>query len=150
MEQLSLALLSRRTIGCRKLNASDRNTKRRAAYAKLTPEERKKQVHIDGVTEWITNNREKHYWYNMKCRYGISQEWYESTLRAQGGGCAICGKGPGGSRKHFQVDHDHACCPGRKSCGKCLRGLMCSGCNLFTGFIEKNPGVFEKIKAYLK
>lgn len=29
----------------------------------------------------------------------------------------------------FVVDHDHACCPTERSCGSCIRGVICRGCN---------------------
>jgi hypothetical protein len=32
-----------------------------------------------------------------------------------------------------EVDHDHGCCPGRKSCGKCTRGLLHPACNSWLG-----------------
>jgi len=35
-------------------------------------------------------------------------------------------------------DHDHVCCSGKKSCGKCLRGLLCHGCNTKLGALENN------------
>lgn len=34
------------------------------------------------------------------------------------------------------VDHDHECCPGDASCGECIRGALCSRCNVFLGLIE--------------
>lgn len=50
-------------------------------------------------------------------------------LEAQGGVCAICQH----SDPNLLVDHDHACCPGRESCGKCVRGLLCQRCNTGLG-----------------
>lgn len=57
------------------------------------------------------------------------------------GTCELCqrplylGKGKGGSQG-FAVDHDHGCCSGDKSCGTCVRGLLCTACNVSLGHIE--------------
>lgn len=105
------------------------------------------------TTRWRNkgNNREKHFWYGQKVRYGITKEWYEKKLAEQGGGCAMCGKPPEDRprHRHLNVDHDHRCCPGRKSCGKCLRGLLCFKCNWLLGFVEKNDAFIIKAGRYL-
>lgn len=31
------------------------------------------------------------------------------------------------------IDHDHKCCPGHRSCGSCVRGIVCRSCNLLYG-----------------
>ncbi|MGJ5831411.1 endonuclease domain-containing protein [Streptomyces ossamyceticus] len=82
--------------------------------------------------------------------YGIGVSQYESLLLAQGGGCAICGGAPkDGPSLH--VDHDHACCPDRKrSCGSCLRGLLCEDCNRVLGMFRDDVSRFESAIAYLK
>lgn len=38
------------------------------------------------------------------------------------------------------VDHDHDCCPGGWSCGRCVRGLICSECNVLEGKIRVTYG----------
>lgn len=74
--------------------------------------------------------------------YKVEPGWYESKLSSQGGGCAICGTAPAeGSRLH--VDHDHGCCPfepkkGTEACGNCVRGLLCPGCNVALGHLERS------------
>lgn len=72
---------------------------------------------------------------NLKALYNITPEQYDEMLEAQGGVCGICGKPPMGSRR-LAVDHDHRCCPGSKSCGECVRGLLCGSCNPKLGFYE--------------
>ena len=36
----------------------------------------------------------------------------------------------------LHVDHDHACCVGRRSCGQCVRGVLCARHNLLIGQFE--------------
>jgi len=74
----------------------------------------------------------------LKCYYRISPEDYGQMLEEQGGVCGICGKAPAGKR--LAVDHDRRCCPGKRSCGECVRGLLCGSCNPKLGFYE----IFEE------
>lgn len=69
--------------------------------------------------------------HNLRCFYRLTLEEYERKLVAQSGGCAVCGEPPGARR--LAVDHDRRCCPGNRSCGRCVRGLLCLGCNNGTG-----------------
>ena len=83
--------------------------------------------------------------------YKITPEWYAATLAAQGGGCAICGShDPGKNMARFCVDHDHACCPGTRSCGKCNRGLLCRKCNAMLGHANDSPALLRGAAAYLE
>jgi hypothetical protein len=56
--------------------------------------------------------------------------------------CALCrrtfytGKNHGVGSGGLAVDHDHNCCQTGKSCGKCVRGLLCSTCNRSLGHAE--------------
>jgi hypothetical protein len=59
--------------------------------------------------------------------YSLSRERFLALEAAHGGVCPICREGISG--RDVVVDHDHACCPGPKSCGACVRGLVCHFCN---------------------
>lgn len=74
--------------------------------------------------------------YHLKRQFNKDINWYYSTLESQGGGCAICGCIPT-TGKYLCVDHDHSCCPGEKSCGECVRGLLCVACNANIGHLER-------------
>ena len=65
--------------------------------------------------------------------YGLEPSQYEALLAAQEGGCRICSRSPEENGRALAVDHDHACCPGSTSCGRCIRGLLCSLCNRALG-----------------
>ena len=65
----------------------------------------------------------------------LTIEHRDILLQEQGGRCA----GPdcnhvfdpySGPRATYHIDHDHDHCPGKKSCGQCIRFLLCQKCNL--------------------
>lgn len=60
--------------------------------------------------------------------------------------CQICGDNP--ESKH--VDHDHSCCPGQQSCGLCIRGVLCGGCNRGIGFFSDSPDRLRAAALYLE
>jgi len=73
-------------------------------------------------------------------KYGTTVEWYRDRLIEQCGVCALCKhlSHHHGTIQRLQVDHNHNCCDLRtKSCGKCLRGLLCADCNILLSYLEK-------------
>jgi hypothetical protein len=73
-------------------------------------------------------------------KYNIDADWYEMTLREQGGRCAVCRvPEPTGANASWHIDHDRACCPASRSCGGCVRGLLCSNCNMGLGKFLDDP-----------
>lgn len=75
----------------------------------------------------------------LRTKYRLSLEEYDRLLAEQGGGCGMCGSDNAGRWRNFHVDHDHKCCPtSGKSCGKCVRGLLCGPCNRILGQIENH------------
>jgi hypothetical protein len=88
---------------------------------------------------------------NLWYKYRLSLEAYRGLLRKQGGKCAICESESPADRRlgRFHVDHDHACCPGSRSCGKCVRGLLCRGCNTALGNFGDDPERLIAAASYL-
>jgi hypothetical protein len=79
-------------------------------------------------------------------RYGLTKELFDRLLEARQYACAMC-RTPFEEDKPICIDHDHACCPDEKSsCGKCVRGLLCLGCNTALGIIERK---YDMARAYL-
>jgi hypothetical protein len=81
--------------------------------------------------------------------YGLQPGEYAKLYEAQGGRCALCRRATGAARK-LAVDHDHSCCPGPTSCGKCVRGLLCSVCNKkVLGHARDDVAYFRRCIDYL-
>lgn len=91
---------------------------------------------------------------NLRWFYGMTLAQYEERLATQGGVCAIC-KHPETRRRSdgelfaLAVDHDHSCCAGKRTCGRCVRGLLCWECNNILGKVEAKPGMMDGIATYL-
>lgn len=82
--------------------------------------------------------------------YGVTLARYDELLASQNGGCAICGAFESSDGSSLAVDHDHACCPGSKSCGRCVRGLLCRACNQGLGNYEDSPDRLRVAAVYLE
>lgn len=79
-------------------------------------------------------------------RYRVTERKFAEMLAAQGGVCAMCA----GLLAPPHVDHDHSCCAGKRSCGKCVRGLLCGPCNRALGLLRDNPETMERAAVYLR
>jgi hypothetical protein len=79
-------------------------------------------------------------------RYGLTQEQFDRLLEVQEYACAMCHTKFEEDQPIF-IDHDHACCPDEKrSCGRCVRGLLDLSCNTALGHIERKGAM---ARAYL-
>lgn len=109
----------------RKVDLEFRNQKN-AYKRKLRerPEDKEK------VRVYKANNRPRIISYDRKAKYKITQEQFDALFLSQGSKCAICGRQDSGWKGRWHLDHDHSCCDGAKSCGKCIRGILCQPCNL--------------------
>lgn len=73
---------------------------------------------------------------HLRWTYRLTLSDYDAILASQGGRCVNQGcRAENSGSGRFHVDHDHSCCPGKKSCGKCIRGLLCSSCNVALGYL---------------
>jgi hypothetical protein len=94
-------------------------------------------AHPEKLAAWKAKNPEKSAIYSAtyrakhpNARYNLSRERRLALLAAQDNRCAICRVEFGSARAlRPHIDHDHRCCSGNKSCGNCIRGLLCSKCN---------------------
>lgn len=84
----------------------------------------------------------------LKYLYGLPRGGYEALLDRQHGACAGCKRAL--DEENLHVDHDHACCPGKRSCGECVRGLLCERCNLVLGHVGDDVEVLRSLVKYLR
>lgn len=81
-------------------------------------------------------------------RYSLTFLEYMKILEDQLNACDIC-KTPFDEDITPFVDHNHSCCSTR-SCGICVRGLLCSKCNTGIGAFLDNPDLLSNASTYLR
>lgn len=76
-------------------------------------------------------------------RHHIKADDFAEMLGKHDGKCWSCK-----TRDGSVVDHDHKCCAGAYSCGKCVRGILCSQCNTALGLLADNQEHIKNLLAY--
>lgn len=99
----------------------------------------------DGIDTWC---KDCHFEKKIRRLYSLTADDYSAMLSAQGGVCAICKRPP--TTKRLAVDHDHSCCPGEVTCGKCVRGLLCDDCNWWLGLVDDRIERLLAAEMYLR
>lgn len=99
---------------------------------------------------WRAENKDALKRRNFEKNYGITWEQREAMLAAQNGCCAIC-KSESPGKQDWHMDHDHSCCPAKaRSCGACVRGLLCSACNVMLGCAKDSESTLSTAIEYLR
>jgi hypothetical protein len=78
-------------------------------------------------------------------RHSLKEEKFLELLNMYDGKCHSC-------KEEFAtaIDHDHNCCPNsNKSCGECVRGILCNGCNTALGFLKDKSERIQNLDRYL-
>ena len=101
---------------------------------------------LDGNCKKCTRIRSR------KRLYGVTEEWYQAMLLAQGGACAICKWIPGPDDRELDVDHIHVDgweeMPPEKR-RLYVRGLLCGTCNRGIGYFKDGADSISKAIVYL-
>jgi len=112
-----------------------------------------KQCHTSYMTEYYNNNPDKKKT-KIKLNTGKDTNWRRHRLPEQtfkemvdryNGKCYACN-----INEATNIDHDHECCPGNRSCGKCVRGILCNQCNTALGLVKDSKKTLNNLIEYLK
>lgn len=101
-----------------------------------------KQKVLAARAAWGLANPERDKFLKVRSTYGLTEEQWAGLV---GSPCAICG-----AQDDLQVDHDHSCCGGPKSCGSCVRGMLCRRCNTGLGIFADRTDLLENAMHYLE
>ena len=92
------------------------------------------------IKKYISNRQRK---YQLRDKYGITEEDYDKMFLEQQGKCAICETTEQtGKWQRFGVDHCH-------KTGK-VRALLCNECNRGMGLLKDNADLLRKAANYLE
>lgn len=91
--------------------------------------------------------REYHREYNRRYRFQLEPGGFEELLELADYKCQMCGRDVTG--RTARIDHDHACCDSQRTCGECVRGILCNGCNSILGILENSHAWRVRAESYL-
>jgi hypothetical protein len=102
-----------------------------------------REQNLERVQEYRKKNREHNYLTEIKKKYGLSRENFESMYERQDGKCAICESEFvwGGGKFAPHVDHCHGT--------GVVRGILCRSCNSAIGYFQESRKLIKKAEEYL-
>lgn len=119
-------------------------------YRRLNSTPEKQAKARERAKNYREKNPDAHWNSFIKSYYNITVEEWNILLKSQNYLCAICKSPYSEQRERLSVDHDHSCCVNNKSCGKCIRGLVCQPCNKMLGFARDSTIILQSAIDYLK
>ena len=101
--------------------------------------ERERELHRRRALAYARRNTVAARHRHIRDKYRLTVDEFNAMLEAQDHRCALCRSvlAPENSKRF--VDHDHACCPSARTCGKCIRGILCRRCNQGLGLFRDDP-----------
>ncbi len=83
---------------------------------------------------------------NLKRKYGITAETYDTMWKSQSGLCACCGRPEKalhwkGKKRMLAINHDHVT-------GQ-VRQLICHRCNIMLGLAKESPEILRQLADYI-
>jgi Recombination endonuclease VII len=112
----------------------DKILARQTAYYQKNAEQIKKY----SKKWWLSKPKEERRLYARRkgvwTKYRLTTEQHYELLKKQNFTCPITGLSVDLSSS---IDHDHNCCPGQRSCGKCVRGIIHGRINTALGAFLK-------------
>lgn len=92
--------------------------------------------------------------FRLKSVYNVTEDAYNWLAWSQNYVCFMCDEldsriTKDGLPYNLSVDHDHRCCSENRSCGKCVRHLLCMKCNTLVGIVESKPKLYHLLKDYI-
>lgn len=107
-------------------------------------EQRPKYVSKEFKIKRVMQNRN----YHLMKKYGLTHDDILKKLKTQGNVCKVC-KSPDPKGVGWVVDHNHNCCPGKYTCGKCIRAILCDPCNKLLGAARDDMSILSSCIEYL-
>lgn len=113
------------------------------ANIKFNKERKRKKI------QYYRDNEEYARYHHIYHLFNLTMERYKAILNSQDGKCAIC-RSENNNGRRWHIDHDRKCCPGKSSCGGCIRGLLCQGCNTGIGNLREKEEIFLAAIKYVQ
>ena len=108
-----------------------------------------KKCHSNYMTQYYKDNPEKMHFsrtapkQNWR-RHRITEEYFNQLINLFDGKCHSCK-----INEATNIDHNHNCCQSSRSCGKCVRGVLCHHCNSALGLLKDDKNKILNLLQYV-